>query len=195
MQIGEVSILVGQMNVSVTDRLADFVRKKVRSGQYNSAREVVREALRRMEEEDARALRLAKPDFGFPLCKGSSGRGPLRDRVMPDCVSRGAQHDLLEIFTHGAERASPSLADRIIERVTARFKLLAEHPLAGKSASHIAAKVRCFPVGKYLVYCQKTRLPQRSRPKTFLPHEDLTAASNCKSIQINLGLILFGVRT
>lgn len=52
---------MGQMNVSVTDRLSGFVRKKVRSGQYNSASEVVREALRRMEEEDARALRLARP--------------------------------------------------------------------------------------------------------------------------------------
>jgi antitoxin ParD1/3/4 len=49
------------MNVSVTDRLGGYVKKKVRSGQYNSASEVVREALRRMEEEDARALRLAKP--------------------------------------------------------------------------------------------------------------------------------------
>lgn len=52
---------MGQMNVSVTDRLAGFVRKKVRTGQYNSASEVVREALRRMEEEDGRALRLARP--------------------------------------------------------------------------------------------------------------------------------------
>jgi antitoxin ParD1/3/4 len=52
---------MGQMNVSVTNRLAGYVRKKVRSGQYNSASEVVREALRRMEEEDTRALRLAKP--------------------------------------------------------------------------------------------------------------------------------------
>ena len=52
---------MGQMNVSVTDRLAGYVRKKVRTGQYNSASEVVREALRRMEDDDARALRLAKP--------------------------------------------------------------------------------------------------------------------------------------
>jgi antitoxin ParD1/3/4 len=50
-----------QMNVSVTDELAGYVRKKVKSGRYNNASEVVREALRRMEEEDARALRLAKP--------------------------------------------------------------------------------------------------------------------------------------
>ena len=50
-----------QMNVSVTDEIAGYVRKKVKSGRYNNASEVVREALRRMEEEDARAMRLAKP--------------------------------------------------------------------------------------------------------------------------------------
>jgi putative addiction module CopG family antidote len=43
-----------QMNVSITDRLAGYARKKVKSGRYNNASEVVREALRRMEDEDAR---------------------------------------------------------------------------------------------------------------------------------------------
>ena len=50
-----------QMNVSVTDRLAGYVRKKVKSGRYNNASEVVREALRRMEDEDDRTIRLARP--------------------------------------------------------------------------------------------------------------------------------------
>jgi antitoxin ParD1/3/4 len=50
-----------QMNVSITDRLVGYVRKKVKSGRYNNASEVVREALRRMEDEDSRAVRLAKP--------------------------------------------------------------------------------------------------------------------------------------
>ena len=50
-----------QMNVSITDQLAGYVRKKVKSGRYNNASEVVREALRRMENDDERALRLAKP--------------------------------------------------------------------------------------------------------------------------------------
>jgi antitoxin ParD1/3/4 len=50
-----------QMNVSITDHLAGYVRKKVKSGRYNNASEVVREALRRMEDEDQRAMRLAKP--------------------------------------------------------------------------------------------------------------------------------------
>src|SRR6202049_3525770 len=50
-----------QMNVSITDRLAGYFRKKVKTVRYNNASEVVREALRRMEDEDERALRLAKP--------------------------------------------------------------------------------------------------------------------------------------
>ena len=50
-----------QMNVSITEQLAGYVRKRVKAGRYNNASEVVREALRRMEEDDARAVRLAQP--------------------------------------------------------------------------------------------------------------------------------------
>jgi putative addiction module CopG family antidote len=50
-----------QMNVSITDQLADYVRARVKSGRYNNASEVVREALRRMEQDDERAARLAEP--------------------------------------------------------------------------------------------------------------------------------------
>ncbi|MGB7189089.1 MAG: type II toxin-antitoxin system ParD family antitoxin [Acidobacteriaceae bacterium] len=52
---------MGQMNVSMTGHLAGYVQRKVKSGRYNNASEVVRDALRRMEEEDERAVRLAKP--------------------------------------------------------------------------------------------------------------------------------------
>jgi antitoxin ParD1/3/4 len=48
------------MNVSLTPELDRFVAKKVESGRYNSASEVVREALRLLEEYDqARAAKLA----------------------------------------------------------------------------------------------------------------------------------------
>ena len=48
------------MNVSLTTELEKFVSVKVESGRYNSASEVVREALRLLEEHDqARAVRLA----------------------------------------------------------------------------------------------------------------------------------------
>lgn len=47
------------MNVSLTAELEDFVHQKVRSGRYHSASEVVREALRLLEDRDEmRGLRL-----------------------------------------------------------------------------------------------------------------------------------------
>jgi antitoxin ParD1/3/4 len=48
------------MNVNLTPQLEDMVRSKVSSGLYTSASEVVREALRLMDEQDR--LRQAKLD-------------------------------------------------------------------------------------------------------------------------------------
>lgn len=48
------------MNVSLTPELEQFVSAKVGSGRYNSASEVVREALRMLEERDqARSAQIA----------------------------------------------------------------------------------------------------------------------------------------
>lgn len=46
------------MNINLTPQLESMVREKVSSGRYTSASEVVREALRLMEEQDH--LRAAK---------------------------------------------------------------------------------------------------------------------------------------
>ncbi len=49
------------MNVNLTPQLEDMVRQKVASGLYASASEVVREALRLMEDRDqVRAAKLAQ---------------------------------------------------------------------------------------------------------------------------------------
>ena len=40
------------MNINLTPQLEDLVRQKVASGLYTSASEVVREALRLMDEKD-----------------------------------------------------------------------------------------------------------------------------------------------
>jgi antitoxin ParD1/3/4 len=49
------------MNVSLTPELEKLVSTKVESGRYNSASEVVREALRLLEERDlSRAAQLAE---------------------------------------------------------------------------------------------------------------------------------------
>jgi antitoxin ParD1/3/4 len=47
------------LNVSLTDELAEFVKSRISTGRYTSASEVVREALRLMERhEQAEAAKL-----------------------------------------------------------------------------------------------------------------------------------------
>jgi antitoxin ParD1/3/4 len=46
------------MNINLTPQLEEMIRQKVNSGMYNSASEVVRDALRLMDEKDR--LRAAK---------------------------------------------------------------------------------------------------------------------------------------
>jgi len=48
------------MNVSLTPKLEDFVKAKVKTGNYNNASEVIREAVRLLQERDAdRKIELA----------------------------------------------------------------------------------------------------------------------------------------
>jgi antitoxin ParD1/3/4 len=41
-----------QLNVSITPHFSKFIRDKVKSGRYSNASEVVREALRKLEQEE-----------------------------------------------------------------------------------------------------------------------------------------------
>jgi antitoxin ParD1/3/4 len=53
-----------QLNVSITPHFSNLIREKVKSGRYANASEVVREALRKLEQEDllAEQLAIADPD-------------------------------------------------------------------------------------------------------------------------------------
>ncbi len=64
------------MNVSLTPELDKFVADKVETGRYNSASEVVREALRLLEEHDrARGAQIAafNRELGARLASLDSG--------------------------------------------------------------------------------------------------------------------------
>ena len=83
------------MNVSLTPELEKFVSAKVGSGRYNSASEVVREALRLLEEHDsARAAQLAEfnEELGRRLASLDCGEtvdpGEARGRLQRKSVAR-----------------------------------------------------------------------------------------------------------
>src|ERR1700735_5222593 len=53
-----------QLNVSITPHFSKFIRDKVKSGRYSNASEVVREALRKLEQEEmvAQQSMIVDPD-------------------------------------------------------------------------------------------------------------------------------------
>jgi antitoxin ParD1/3/4 len=65
------------MNISLTPHLEAMIREKVESGSYNSASEVVRDALHLLEEEDQlRELKMQRLRRDIPegLASGASTR-------------------------------------------------------------------------------------------------------------------------
>ena len=68
------------MNVSLTPELEALIQELVRSGRYTSASEVVREALRLLEDRDElRRLRLAELRSQVAAGLDSLDRGQARD--------------------------------------------------------------------------------------------------------------------
>ena len=64
------------MNVSLTEELANFVKAKVSAGRYSSSSEVVREALRLMEkidQQEAEKLRFLRGAWEEGLNSGDGG--------------------------------------------------------------------------------------------------------------------------
>ena len=78
------------MNVSLTPQLEQFVQARVESGRYNSASEVVREALRLLEDhEQARAAQLAEFNQELERRLASLDRGEVVDgRQVRDRLKR-----------------------------------------------------------------------------------------------------------
>jgi antitoxin ParD1/3/4 len=71
---------VALMNVSLTPELEQFVQAKVKSGRYLSASEVVREALRLLEEHDRlREIRLETLRREIAVGIEQSDRGEIFD--------------------------------------------------------------------------------------------------------------------
>ena len=72
-------------------------------------------------------------------------------------ISRQAQSDLDQIWDY-ITRDSPASARRFVERVIDNFELLAHHPLSGEAREELAANLRSFSVGHYVIYYRPVAL-------------------------------------
>ncbi len=76
------------MHVSLTERLEEFVKEKVESGLYNNSSEVIREALRLMEQDDQlRKIKLDRLREAIRLGDDQLARGEYSPRTIDDMIA------------------------------------------------------------------------------------------------------------
>lgn len=93
------------MNVSLTPELETLVNKKVKTGRYNSASEVVREALRLLEEQD-RMKELRRDELRAEIMKGAD------DIKAGRYVTLETQEDFDNLAEHIKQEGRKKLAKR-----------------------------------------------------------------------------------
>ena len=96
-----------QLNVSITPHFSKFIRDKVKSGRYSNASEVVREALRKLEQEEmvAQQSMIVDPDnVEEAVLEG------LRSIERGDFTELHTQEDLQRYFGDIVQRGKKRLA-------------------------------------------------------------------------------------
>lgn len=80
------------MNVSLTEELEEFVQQKVSSGRYHSASEVVREALRLLQDQEMlREIKLAALRRDIAIGIEQVDRGEVSILDIEDIKARGRE--------------------------------------------------------------------------------------------------------
>ncbi|MBX7134200.1 MAG: type II toxin-antitoxin system ParD family antitoxin [Fimbriimonadaceae bacterium] len=80
---------IEQMNVSLPPKMAKFIRGKVKAGQYTNASEVVRDAVRHMQEAEAARKSMYGEDTEAPLLPGEQESVRARVQAGIEAVDRG----------------------------------------------------------------------------------------------------------
>ncbi len=98
-----------QLNVSITQHFSKFIRDKVKSGRYANASEVVREALRKMEQEEitGQHYEIVDPDN----VKEAVAEG-FRSIERGDAIDIESDEDLRRFFDDIVERGRKRFAAR-----------------------------------------------------------------------------------
>jgi toxin ParE1/3/4 len=68
-------------------------------------------------------------------------------------LSARARRDLAEIWAYIADDSSDQ-ADRFLESIVARLRILAQNPQIGRSRTELHPDLRSFPVREYLILYQ-----------------------------------------
>jgi|GEM_PF-2282101 len=73
-----------------------------------------------------------------------------------------AYNDMTEIWYYVAENSSNEQADKLIDRLEAKVRFLAESPKIGRLRPELLESLRSFPVGRYIIL-RPVKLPPCDR--------------------------------
>jgi len=111
---------IEQMNISLSPRMARFIRGKVKGGHYTNISEVVRDAIRHMQEADAArsgAARLADFEAGLT----SSQRAGIRRGVRQGMLDiEAGRYDLYD--ADGLRGVAPEVVAASVRKLARRSK-------------------------------------------------------------------------
>ena len=71
---------------------------------------------------------------------------------MPRVVRTASMEEDLFLIWNYIREDNEAAADRIVRMIDEKFLLLAQHPRLGPARSDLAADLRYFPVGSYLIF-------------------------------------------
>ena len=145
----------------------EFIKSLIESGRYSTASEVMRDGLRLMEErEQLRAakmdalrkaiqigLEVARPRISISTTSSSVAANGWQPSRMPIKIRQRqqARADLDAIWDYIAAD-NPDAADALVNRIGNTLRMLADNPRIGRERSELAASLRSFPVGNYIVF-------------------------------------------
>jgi antitoxin ParD1/3/4 len=153
------------MNVSLTEELANFVKAKVSGGRYTSSSEVVREALRlmeKLEQQEAEKLRFLQQAWQQGIDSGDAGevdfsalKQEARARL---AASKEWVREQTSFYTPRARRPTghlalhrnPHVADQVYDRIEKRCRLLRDHPQLGPARPEIGEGARVLVIERWL---------------------------------------------
>jgi putative addiction module CopG family antidote len=113
-------LAVEQMNVSLSTQMARFIRGKVKRGEYTNISEVVRDAVRRMQEMDAareERTRMAEFESGVTAGQHSEMRRSVQRGIQDIEAGRYEEYD-----ADGLRRLARELVDQSSRKTNRRTK-------------------------------------------------------------------------
>ena len=159
---------IERLTITLPAEMTVLVRGAVDEGDYASSSEVVREALRRLEDQArAAAARARGPEGGDRSWPRRSGRRPgagvrrpahhrpWEDAYPPAArapADRDCRADLVEIWATLAVEASETIASRSLLALQRAFEPLRQHPELGPAREQLGAGLRVTFQSSYAIY-------------------------------------------